>query len=407
MKIVEINMLHNGSTGKIMLGIAQTAALYGHDVWTFSPKYYKRGEKVEYPQIKRHQYFGFVCENMLHLRLSQITGFQGCFSILGTMQLLKKINEIHPDVIHLHNLHNWTINVFMLFHYIKVHRIKTVWTLHDCWAFTGKCPHFTLVKCQKWRDGCFECPQIREYPQTFVDRTNIMWKLKKYCFGNVENMTLVTPSSWLANLTKQSYLKLNHVEVINNGIDLTVFKPTKSDFRHKYNIGSKKFIVLGVSFGWGVKKGLDVFVKLANCLESEMYQVVLVGTNKIVDAELPSNIISIHQTENQKELAEIYTAADVFVNPTREDTFPTVNIEALACGTPVVTFQTGGSPEILDEKCGAIVQSDDKEAMQTEIRRICLQRPYKDVDCVKRAKKFDMSERFFDYVQLYEREQQE
>ena len=212
-------------------------------------------------------------------------------------------------------------------------------------------------------------------------------------------MTLVTPSHWLADLTRQSYMKEYPVRVIHNGIDLSVFKPTDSDFRKEHHCEDKK-ILLGVAFGWNKKKGLDVFVELAKRLDSQ-YQIVLVGVDERVQLSLPKNIISIERTQNQQELAQIYSAADLFVNPTREENYPTVNMESLACGTPVLTFRTGGSPEIIDDRCGAVVDKDDIDAMEREIIRICSQMPYKREDILKRAESFDMADRFNEYVSLY------
>lgn len=402
MKIAEINMLHNGSTGKIMFGIASVLQADGNDVQTFSPRYYQRGGRVQFSDLAGHTYFGTPFENMLHLRLSQITGFHGCFSYFGTRELLRILDEFQPDTLHLHNLHNWTINLPMLFRYIKERAIPVVWTLHDCWSFTGKCPHFELVGCGKWRTGCCNCPQISEYPKSFVDRTKTMWRRKKSWFTGVQDMTIVTPSQWLAGLVGESFLKEYPVKVIHNGIDLNIFKPATSDFREKYQISGGKRILLGVAFGWGKRKGLDVFVKLSERLNPEEYQIVLVGTDEMVDKHLPENIVSIHRTQNQTELAEIYTAADLFVNPTREENYPTVNMEALACGTPVLTFRTGGSPEIPDETCGSVVDCDDIDAMEREIMRICEERPYSEQACLHRAESFSMIDRFEEYVKLYE-----
>ena len=308
---------------------------------------------------------------------------------------------MHFYVINLHILHNWNINLPMLFDYIKKNNIKTVWTFHDCWAFTGQCPYFDSVKCEKWKSGCFECPQYRQYPGAYVDKTEKMHKLKKDWFTGVNRMTVVTPSAWLGELTKESFLKDYCVKVINNGIDLEIFKPTESDFREKYNIGNKK-IVLGVAFDWGKRKGLDVFQELAKRLPSD-YQIVLVGTDDNIDKTLPKNIISIHRTANQKELAEIYSTSDVFANPTREDNFPTVNMESLACGTPVVTFKTGGSPECIDENCGTVVDVDDVDTMEKEIIRVCEEKPFSKEACITRAKQFDRNDKFKEYVELFER----
>lgn len=404
MKIIEINMLHSGSTGKIMFGLAETARNAEHQVYTFSPRYYQRGRNPHFPDIEGHEYFGSPLENMLHLRAAQITGLQGYFSWFGTKELLSKVSAIRPDVIHLHNLHNRTINLPMLVAYIKKRKIPTLWTLHDCWAFTGQCPHFTMAKCDKWKSGCGGCSQIRSYPDAFVDRTRFMWKKKRSWFTGVPDMTLVTPSQWLADLVKQSFLREYSVKVIPNGIDLSIFKPRVSDFRKRYRIPDGKNILLGVAFGWGVRKGLDVFLELAKRLDGAKYQIVLVGTDDSVDKQLPESIISIHRTENQQQLVEIYTAADLFVNPTREENYPTVNMESIACGTPVLTFRTGGSPEIVSPDTGSVVDCDDVDSLEKEIVRICQTKPYTEEQCLNRAAEFDQFHRFKEYIRLYERE---
>lgn len=400
MKAVQINMTNTGSTGKIMLGIAQVARAHGHESWTFSPIGYWCGKKTTLNQIDGHRYFSSKFASKLHLYFAQLTGIQGCLSLLGALQINKALKEIKPDILHLHNLHNRTINLPLLFRYIKKHHIPVVWTLHDCWSFTGQCPHFQIAECDKWKHGCHHCPQIHGYPNSFVDNTRLMWKLKRKWFTGVENMTIITPSRWLADLVKQSYLKDYPVKVINNGIDLSVFKPVESNFRERHGIAQDKFLLLGVAFGWGKRKGLDVFIELSKRLDSR-FQIVLVGTDEQTDSWLPENIISIHRTENQRELAEIYSAADLLVNPTREDTYPTVNMESIACGTPVLTFKTGGSPEIADESCGSVVDKDDIDAMEKEIIRICTERPYSEEACLNRAKEFDMTKRFEEYVELY------
>ena len=397
MKIVSINSLPNGSTGKIMNEIADMAEKNGFDTYCFWGSWYSEiKEKAE-----KRSCFGSSIENKISGAFSILTGLQNFGSIIGTISLINKINKIDPDIIHLHNLHLWTINIPLLFKYIKKHNIKTVWTLHDCWAFTGHCPHFDMIGCDKWKTGCYGCPQYKEYPKSLFDNSKYMYRIKKKWFTDIKDMTIVTPSEWLASLVKESYLKDYPVKVINNGIDLNVFKPTESDFRKKYAL-ENKYIVLGVAFGWGRRKGLDVFVELARRLDKEKYKVVLVGTDDNVDKLLPENIISIHRTQNQTELAKIYSAADVFANPTREENYPTVNMEALACGTPVVTFNTGGSPEMLDETCGAAVAKNDIDAMYNEIIRICEKKPYSLEACIKKAKGFDKNEKFGEYIRLYE-----
>ena len=226
-----------------------------------------------------------------------------------------------------------------------------------------------------------------------------MWKKKKEWFTGVKDLTIVTPSEWLADLVKKSFLSEYPIKVINNGIDLNIFKPTQSDFRDAHGI--EGLMLLGVAFGWGKRKGLDIFVELSKRLGNE-YQIVMVGTDDVIDKQLSSSIISIHRTNNQQELAEIYSAADLMVNPTREDNYPTVNMESIACGTPVLTFETGGSPEIVDVNTGAVVPCDDVDKMIQEIERICKENPYSEEDCIRKAQVFDKWRKFQEYIELYE-----
>lgn len=401
MRIAILNMVSFGSTGKIMFQSAKTANEKDHETRTYSTVPYSRIKKKKKERIENHYYWGSFFENCLHYYAGSTLGRNGCFSCFATLRLIHDLKKFNPDIIHLHNLHSFCINFPMLFKYIRKNNIRVIWTLHDCWTFTGQCPHFDMIGCEKWKSECHHCPQISSYPKSRIDNSRKMYLLKKKWFTGINDMTLVTPSKWLADLVKQSFMKDYPVKVVNNGIDLSVFNPMHSDFRSKYNCDSK-VILLGVAFGWGIRKGLDVFIELARRLDDN-YRIVLVGTDDIVDKQLPENIISIHMTQNQKELAEIYSAADLFVNPTREENYPTVNMEALACGTPVLTFNTGGSPEIPDESCGSVVERDDIDALEKEIVRICSQRPYSQDACLNRAKYFDMYDRFNEYVELYER----
>lgn len=398
MKIAQINMTHNGSTGKIMFQIAEHARANGHSVKTFSPIVFSRFHVQKFDPIPEHFFWGSRIEAALHYYIGSLSGNNGRLSFHGTKVLLNQLDEFQPDIIHLHNLHYFCINLPTLFRYIKKNRIRVVWTLHDCWSFTGHCPHFILSGCEKWKTGCHHCKSYRAYPKSHVDDSRRMYKFKKKWFTGIDNLILVTPSQWLADLTRHSFLKEYTVKVINNGINCSVFSPRESDFRERYKCEEKK-IILGVAFDWSNKKGLNVFESMAECL-SDDYQIVLVGTNSTIDKNLPTNIISIHRTENQSKLADIYSAADVFVNPTREDTFPTVNMEALACGTPVITFRTGGSPEIVDDSCGCVV--DNKNEMIEAIIRICNENPYSKEACVARGRTFDMDNTIEEYIKLYE-----
>ena len=394
MRVVGINSVPYGSTSKIMFSVLDTAKKYGWESLSTTG--------FSWVRCNRKDYFvtsGFAAK-AVHMFLSRISGYHGVFSIVSTMRLIKRIKDSQADLIHLHNLHGWYINLPILFNYLKRKRIHVVWTLHDCWSFTGHCPHFSMIYCNKWKTGCFQCPQYRKYPQSYVDRSKIMWKMKKKWFTGLNDMVIVTPSQWLFSLVKQSYLKGYETKVINNGVNLSVFKPCYSSFRDDYKI-ENQFMILGVAFEWGNAKGLDVFVQLANELE-DRYRIVLVGTDDYIDKILPKNIISIHRTQNQEELAKIYTAADVFVNPTREEVFGLVNVEALACGTPVVTFDTGGSPECIDSSCGFVVPYNNVEAMQNSIENICINQPFLEDACIKRANKFSAEKQNLEYIRLYE-----
>ena len=377
-----------GSTGKICISVSELLSENGVENYIF----YSSGSS-DYP-------LGIKYANeiaiKLQTRVSRIFGNYGFEAKIATKKLINKLEKINPDVIHIHNIHSHNCNLEILFKYIKKKNIKVYWTFHDCWTFTGYCTHFDMIGCEKWKTECNNCVQYR-YFSWFFDRSKYLFNKKKQLVLGI-NLTIITPSEWMAGLVKQSFLKGYPIKVINNGIDLNIFKPTKSNFREKYNL-KDKYIILGVAFGWGKRKGLDIFIELSKRLDNS-YQIVLVGTDDNVDKELPQKIISIHRTQNQNELAEIYTAADLFVNPTREENYPTVNMEAIACGTPVVTFNTGGSPEMLDSTCGTVVKKNDIDGIYNEIKRICETHPYSKDDCLKRAESFDKNLRFTEYLNL-------
>lgn len=392
-RLAIINAIPYGSTGKIVRGIAGVAQNNGWDTFTYY-SWTKALPKSNKPNVM----VGSFLSKFIHIAMAKLTGKAGCFSKRATKKLIKRLEEFKPNVINLHILHSWSINLPRLFDYIKRNNIAVIWTMHDCWAITGQCPHFVMAKCDKWKTGCYSCPQYKNYPASYVDRTKKMWKLKKEWFTGVSNMTIVTPSKWLAGLVQESYLKEYPVKVINNGIDLSIFKPTEGDFRKKYGIEDKT-VLLGVAFDWGKRKGLDVFIELSKRLDDK-YKIVLVGTNDAIDSQLPKNIISIHKTANQAELAEIYSQADLFLNPTREDNFPTVNMESLACGTPVITFRTGGSPEIIDENTGVVVDCDDVDAMERAITEGIDLLKSKREACVEKSMQYSQEERFAEYVEM-------
>ena len=395
MKIVEINGTNYSSTGNIALNIAKMARSEGFEVYTCCKNSLKSSQFKYDNQIV----IGSRYERLISEQLAQLSGLSGSFNWLGTKQFINKLEEIKPDLVHLHIMHDTYINLEMLFKYLSVNKIPVVWTFHDCWAFTGKCPYFEMDRCDKWKSGCYKCPQVKKYPESyFMDMTKPLWKKKNRMFNSLDNLTIVTPSKWLSDYVKESFLKSHDLRVINNGINLEVFKPVESDFRKKYNV-EDKYLLLGVGYNWSPRKGLDSFIELSKRLD-DRFRIVLVGTNDKIDEMLPDNIISIHRTYNQAELIEIYSACDLFVNPTMEENFPTVNIESLACGLPVITYNTGGSPEIIDETCGKVIDKGNIDKLYEGIMDI-YKHPFDKSCCLKRSQLYNMNDKFEEYVRLY------
>lgn len=364
MKYLFINSVYGiGSTGKIIHKKCHELieqgdiciAAYGREaIIDNDVKMIKIGNKRDY---------------MIHAGISRLFDCQGFLSVNATKKFLNEIEKVMPDVIWLHNIHGYYINIKLLFEWLKKHpNIKVLWTLHDCWAFTGHCSHFTLAKCDRWKLGCFSCPQKKEYPKSILfDRSKQNYKLKKYIFTGVKNLSVISPSRWLAELVKKSFFNEYSVEVQHNTIDLTIFKPTQSSFRRNYNLENKK-IVLGVASNFEETKGFNDMLMLRERLDSS-FEIVLVGLTEKQISQLPEGITGLKRTKNQTELAGIYTTADVFVNPTHQDNFPTVNLEARACGTTAITYNVGGSPEGVASNC--VVQEDNIDALVQKIKSVC------------------------------------
>ena len=339
MKVLFINSVCGiGSTGRICTDLAQQLEAEGNEV---KIAYGRKGTVPE--QFQKYAVrIGTDFDCKIHAIQTRLFDTHGFGSKHATKEFLKWAEEYKPDLVWLHNLHGYYINVEMLFDWIKKHpEMQVKWTLHDCWAFTGHCSY---------------CSQLRRYPACFaMSSVSKNFERKRKAFTGVKNMTLITPSKWLADLTRQSFLKEYPVEVHYNTIDTSIFKPTPSDFRERYGL-QDKIIVLGVANVWEDRKGLFDFYKLAEMLD-DRYAIVLVGLSEKQIKDLPKNIKGIQRTNSPQELAAIYTAADVFVNPTYEDNYPTVNLEAQACGTKVITYDTGGCKETLHIKESALVQT--------------------------------------------------
>lgn len=392
MKIVQINATcGSGSTGKICLAISHLLSQKGIEnyiLYSLGTSDYPLGIKFSNNWIR-----------IVQTLFEKILGIYGFGCGISTFLLITKLKKINPDIIHLHNIHSHDVDLKLLFSYIRKKNIKVFWTFHDCWAFTGGCSYFDMVNCDKWKDNCGSCPQYKKH-SLFFDKTslNLNKKRKLYAYGL--DLTIITPSIWLANLSKQSFMQDYKTNVINNGINLSVFKPIDSNFRKKWN-SENKIVLLGVAFGWNARKGLDIFIRLAKDLDDK-YQIVLVGTDYRIDKILPKNIISVHRTANQKELAQIYSASDLFLQLTREENFPTVNIEALACGTPVLSFRTGGSCEMLNSECGIMIDKDDYKSLFFELSSVKRKNLCTINSCIIQAQRYVDTDRFLEYCQLYD-----
>lgn len=395
--IVQINVdANNGSNG----GIARSI---GHLVLSNGGKstiVYGRKVIQDTSELIR---VGNNRDILLHVLESRIFDNHGLSSRRATRKLIKKLEQIRPDIIHLHNIHGYFINYKILFEYLKASKIPVVWTLHDCWSFTGHCAHFLDSGCDKWQSLCSNCDYIRHYPKSwFIDASKHNFQLKKRLFTSIPNITLVPVSTWLEKLLYKSFFKDKNILAIHNGIDLSIFQP-KKEAVDRLGLSHDKFILLGVANVWTEQKGLKEFIRLSS---DEKYQVILIGTNERTRKLLPPNILAIDRTENQDVLADYYSAADVFLNPTYSDTFPTVNLEALACGTPVITYDTGGSPEAIDQHTGIVVPRGDIAKLESAVIHFFNLSPelklLQRAQCRERAESlFDKSSCFEKYLNLY------
>lgn len=397
MKVFQINFYDMFSTGNIMLNIARVTRERGYEAYT-SSKWLKTAIDRKRNDIY-HYYIGSRLENTFHRYFSWITDLQDCASVFSTIRLIAKMERCNPDIVHLHDVVGWYLNIDILFKYLKRKNIPVVWTFHDCWAFTGRCIYFDSIGCKRWKYGCGNCPQIGYMPKSWwFDNSAWNYKRKQRLFTSIKKLTIVTPSDWLKTITSESFFSGCDIRVINNGIDLSVFYPRADGMYYSCIKKIEKKIILGVASTWSIRKGLDILIRLSKDLYPD-YHVVIVGEDK----NLGENITTIKRLTNPSQLAEIYSAADIFVNPTMEDNFPTVNIESLACGTPIVTYKTGGSPESVTSKTGLVVDKGDYDALKNAVVSICEKgKKHYVKECLLESQKYDMNARFDDYVNLYE-----
>ena len=342
-----------GSTGKCVARIAEEYEARNWEVRIGDGQYASVPESCKKWAVP----IGSMIERRIHQILTRFLDWHAdrVCSYLATRRFLKWAEEWRPDLLWLHNVHGYYLNYELLFKWIKRHpEMEVKWTLHDCWAFTGHCSHFLLTSCDRWKQGCFGCPEKGEYPKSwFLSAAKTNWERKRKAFCGVKKMMLITPSKWLADLTRESFLREYPIELVHNTIDTSVFKPTPSNVKDRLGVAGKK-LVLGVASTWDRRKGLSDFYRLRELID-EQYAIVLVGlTQRQIDA-LPRGVVGIARTNSAKDLVELYSAADWFYNPTREDNYPTVNLEAVACGCRVVTYEVGGSAETVEGCSDAVI----------------------------------------------------
>ncbi|HHK8510084.1 TPA: glycosyltransferase [Vibrio parahaemolyticus] len=358
-KVAQINSVCGfGSTGKIVTDIHNQLINSGVE----SIVGYGRGTH-RYIDDKHVYSLRSKVEQACHLAGSRVFDNHGLHSVKATKNLIAYLKNQNPDIYHLHNIHGYYLNYPMLFDFLKRENKPVVWTLHDCWSFTGHCAYFDYAQCEKWKIQCQSCPEKSSYPKSLLkDNSSRNYSLKKEVFNTLNNLTIVTPSQWLKRRVAESFLREHKVEVIPNGINLDVFKPRQSDIRNRLNLSEDKLVVLGVANIWERRKGLDDFLKIAQAV-GEKAQFVIVGLDSNQLKNLPSNVVGLERTSSVDELVELYSAADIYLNTTLEDNFPTTNLESLACGTFGITYDTGGSSEAYTSETGYVVDKGDTQAI--------------------------------------------
>lgn len=402
-KLLHINpvLRTSTSTGRIIQEIGAVAMEAGWDNYIA----YSKGRDGIRPSQSKLLPVGSKLSVALHGLITRFFDMHGLGSKLATRRFVREIEKLRPDVMHIHNIHGYFLNYKILFEYLSKADIPVVWTVHDCWLYTGHCYHYASVGCEKWKTQCENCPQKTAFPTSiFLDRSRQNFNDKKAAFTSLKNLTIVTVSEWMKGEMSHSFLKDCRYQVIHNGIDLNVFdvQPDDKAVREKYGLGEKK-IILGLASIWSKEKGWDDFVQMSEMLNKDEV-IVMVGVSEEQQKRLPKNLVAIRRTENVRQLAELYSAATAFVNPTWQDNYPTVNLEAIACGTPVVTYRTGGSIEVITEDTGRIVEQGDVAGLLKAVREIAEKGKVQyTAKCRAFAlENFRKEDRYADYLKLYE-----
>lgn len=398
MKLLQINsVINTGSTGRICEDIGLTIIKNG---WESYIAYGRYGNISKSHLIKIGSFFD-VRSHVFHTRFFDKHGLA---SKKSTYEFINKIDNIKPDIIHLHNIHGYYINFEILFNYLHNTKVPVVWTLHDCWPITGHCSHFTFVGCDKWRTECYDCPQKTEYPMSWlVDRSKKNYSQKKNAFTSLTNITLVTVSSWLKEILHDSFLQNLPIKIIHNGVDTEIFKPSEGFLFRKEYLLEKTFILLGVATNWNQRKGLNDFIELSKYLSSD-YKIILVGLSKKQIDQLPENVLGIERTESVEDLVKIYSAADIVLNLSYEETFGMTTVEGLACGTPSIVYNATASPELIDVSTGLVVEPGDINELVIAIEEIKEKgKQFYTSSCMERAQRlYKKDDRYQEYIDLYD-----
>lgn len=394
MKLLQINVTANwGSTGRIVEQIGVMAQKVGIESYVAYGRY---ANPTKLEAIKVGNCFS-VYEHYLEYRLFDNDGLASRYA---TMQLVKKIEKLRPDIIHLHNIHDHWLNYQILFEYLNTVKTPIVWTQHDCWSFTGGCGHYTVNNCDKWKTSCSRC-LLKQKMFPLVEQTQKHYDTKKNLFASLKDLTLVPVSHWLEMQIKQSFLNKKRIVPIYNGVDIRVFCPGESKVKTQYGIDGKMLLV-GVATAWSSRKGLSDYIKLAAKL-SNNFVIMLVGVNDKQKRIFSNNIIGIDKTQKIEELVNIYRGADIVLNLSYEETFGLTTVEGLACGTPGIVYNTTASPELVTPETGLVVEPGDLDGVFNAVNEIMAngKDTYSKACRERVVKYFNKEDRFADYISLY------
>lgn len=397
--LLQINVSVNyGSTGRIVEEIGKIAIRRGWFSYVACGRYIRKSESHV---IK----IGNNVDLLYHLLISRLFDRHAFGSKIATKKLINTIKALKPDIIHLHNIHGYYVNIELLFKYLKESNIYVVWTLHDCWPFTGHCAYFDRIGCNKWTKQCKSCDQINEYPKSWIlDNSYKNYLYKKEIFNSIDKLRIICVSNWLKSKLQESFLSSIKNTTIYNGIDINCFMPCNNidEIKNKYSV-KNRFILLGIASVWDNRKGLKDFIELSRYIDNNTV-IILIGLKSKQLKKLPKNIIGLKKIESISELSKIYSIADLFLNLTYEDNFPSTNIESLACGTPILTYNTGGSIEAVTEETGFVVEKGDISSIQKVISIIkCRSKESYINACRTRAINFfNKDDRYNEYINLYE-----